>query len=748
MKKILLIGIAAGSIAPCMANAQTAPAPGSEDSLAEVVVTAQRREQRLQDVPISIVAVSGAVLDSAHLNTGNDLNMVAPGLNYSIQGSYAQPTIRGIGSSIVGPGADANVALYIDGVYQASETANVFEFNDIDRVEILEGPQGTLFGRNATGGAIRIITRDPSFTPSADISYSYGSFHESKVTLYADTPVSSTVAVNFAALYDHDDGYIRDVATNSPVAQNTVAGFRLKVLFQPNDDLKFILGGNYSDTKNNTGYALRVINGYSVYAGPPFFAQVNACSYCATVGIDPQLETVVADTHLTATWNVASGKVTSITAYQNVQSRHDTINVDETPLDLADSVFLNPAHEFTQEFDYVSDYKGPLNWSGGLYFIRSLGSVDPFDVYSPAAGPVFYQDTTVTTDAYAAFGEVYYDLTHDLHLIAGVRYSDEHKTEYQNTADVYGILPGGAPLALPDYSAKASWNAWTPRLSARYDLNDESNVYATFSRGFKSGIFQPAGNFTAATSPAVAPETVNAYEIGYKLAQRTFSLNASVYYYAYDNLQVSQVTDQGGALLSTTTNARSATIKGAELQSNFVITQNWKLTAGAAYTHAIYNDFQGAPLYAPTWYNPGTKGFSSTYATGDLLDGLTQVTLPGGGVPSADGKRLIRAPEVTTSVALNYSHPLFGGKIDGSATTAYSSGFYWDPQNTLRQPAYTLLNATLGWLAPSERYRVSIWGTNLTNKQYYLFAQSTSTGNAGVLARPRSVGGQINFYFK
>jgi iron complex outermembrane receptor protein len=730
------------------AAAAAPPASNTESvKVEEIVVTAQRREERLKDVPISIVAVSGKTLQTAQIDSGAGLNLVAPGLNFAIQGSFAQPTIRGIGSSIVGPGADANVALYIDGVYQASETGNLFEFNNIERVEVLEGPQGTLFGRNATGGAIRVITREPNFTPSADIGYSYGSFNESKVTFYGNLPlVGDKLAVNLAGLYDTDNGYIRNVATGHEDAKKLVKAIRGKLLFEPTDSLKFVIAGSYNDTSDNTGYSLRVIDNYSVYAGPPLFAPVSSCSYCATVGLDPQLRSVVSDESLTASWKVASGTVTSITAYQDVAIKQDRISVDNTPLNLVNAEFLNPTRTFTQEVNYASAYSGRFNWSGGFYYFKSHGAVDPFFVYSPAAGPVFNQVTAVDTEAYAAFGELYFNLTDSLHLIAGLRYSTEQKTQHEDSATVY--LPGVGAVPLPTYQSSNRWSAWTPRGSIRYDLDRTSNVYFTYSEGFKSGIFQPAGNFSLATSMPVAPETVDAYEVGYKIARSAFRLDASAYYYNYKNLQVSQVTNRGGVLSSLTQNAKSAEIYGAELQGDYAFSENWRLHAGAAYTHAIYTNFQGAPLYAPTWYNPTSKTTSSAFAPGDELDGLTQVVLPGGGLPDADGKQLIRTPQFAANLTVDYSHPLFNGKFGGSVTAAYSSGFFWDAQNTLKQPAYTLANGELSWSPTDGRYRIAVWGKNLTATKYYIFAQSTSTGNAGVLGRPLSGGVAINVSFK
>jgi iron complex outermembrane receptor protein len=738
--------------APGIALAQTAPANPGASHLEEIVVTAQRREERLKDVPISIVAVSGKTLEAEHIDSGAGLNMIAPGLNFAIQGSFAQPTIRGIGSSVVGPGGDSNVAMYVDGVYQASETSNLFEFNNVERVEVLEGPQGTLFGRNATGGAIRVITRDPSFVPSAEVGYSYGSFNESKVNFYGTAPLwSDKLAGNLAGLYDRDDGYVRDVSTNTEVARKVVGALRGKLLFEPTDTLKFVLAANYSDTFDNTGYSLKPINNYSVYAGPPFFTTFPACAYCATVGITPQLRTVTADTSLTGTWKVAGGTVTSITAYQDVALKADRINVDNTALNLVDSVFQNPNKSFTQEVNYASAYAGKFNWSGGLYYINSDGTVSPFLVYSQS-GTVFDQYTRVHTQAEAAFGEIYYDLTSRIHLIGGLRYSTEEKTESQ--ADSYANL--GPPIGtvnFPPYQVSARWSAWTPRASIRYDLDETSNVYFTYSEGFKSGLFQPAGNFTAASSPPVAPESVNAYELGYKLARRNFSLNASTYYYDYTNLQVSQVTDVNGNLSSVTQNARAAQIYGAELQGDYVVNEDFRVHAGAAYTHAIYTNYQGAPLYAAEWYNSTTHAVSSTFAAGDLLTGgcsnltLCQVTLPGNTLPSADGKQMIRAPQFAANLTPSYSHPLFDGRFEGSATVSYSSGFYWDPQNTLKQPAYALVNGELAWSPAGGMYRFSVWGKNLTATKYYIFAQVTDTGNAGVLGRPLSAGVSLNVKF-
>ncbi|MGI4877829.1 MAG: TonB-dependent receptor, partial [Janthinobacterium lividum] len=270
-----VIALAAASVAVSVRAqvAPSAPAPSpavvaADDTSGEIVVTAQRRAQRLVDVPVSVTTLSGETLARAGVSGLLDLTKTAPGVVLDKNGAYLQPTIRGIGTNVTGPGADPNVAIYVDGVYQSSQTGNFFELANVEDVEILKGPQGTLFGRNATGGAILIKLLDPSFTTSGRANLSYGRFNEVAASGYVTTALSDKLAVDLSAYYRRSDGWIHDLRTGAEQNSQYSLDIRSKLLFKPTDTLKFILSYAHNDTSDPTGLAIAAAGGNS--AGRPF----------------------------------------------------------------------------------------------------------------------------------------------------------------------------------------------------------------------------------------------------------------------------------------------------------------------------------------------------------------------------------------------------------------------------------------------------------------------------------------------
>jgi len=710
MKTILFA--AASLLAPGLAQAQTASERAPTAQLSEIVVTAQRREERLTDVPIAITAVSGATLEKAGVNAGLQLGLITPGLNFAVQGAFAQPTIRGIGTSLTGSGADANVAIYVDGVYQPNQSGNLMEFNNVERIEVLKGPQGTLFGRNATGGAIRIITRDPAFSPEAEVNLSYGRFNDRKASFYGTAPLTDTVAVNIAGLLRKDDGYIDNVFLHNKTGHAVVAAVRSKLLVQPTDRLKFVLAGNYSNSNDNSPFAVNPLNGNSVYVQQG--AVIPRGTYVTSLSFDPDIKVKSRGLSLTASYKTDLGTFTSITSYQELRPFLWS-DIDNTSLFANHLTLLNVENTFTQEVTYASAYDGPLNWIGGVFLYRDKTKLD-LQIFSGAAPPPFRVvaiEGYIKTDAAAAFAEVNYDVTDRLHLIGGLRYSDEEKQAL-----------GGTPVATV-VNTKAKWHALTPRFSARYALDPATNVYATYSRGFKSGNY----NLSGLSSTPVNPEKVDAYELGLKHSAGPLRINTSAYYYDYKDIQVQIQTNAGGVARSVLQNAATAKIYGLDFDGAYTFDENWSAMAGAAYTHARYNSYKNALITTPIFINGLPAGNSQV--AGD-----------------ASGNKMIRTPEFTANLTLNYRQELAEGEFEASSTVAYSSGFYWDPGNKLKEPAYTVVNGRLAWTEPKKRYRVSVWGNNLTNKKYLFYANNTTTGDLGVYAKPTTYGVALDLYFK
>lgn len=691
---------------PVLAQQAAATDVTSVGEIETVVVTAQRREQKLVDVPISITAISAKKLQDSGVKDSTGLTAIAPGLNFVFTGAYAQPTIRGIGTSVTGAGADANVAIYIDGVYQPSQIANAFEFNNIERIEVLKGPQGTLFGRNATGGAITITTLDPSFTPSGTVSVGYGSFQEYKLSAYGNMPLGDQVAVNVAAMYDRDSGYVRNVFLDKNTSRTENFGIRGKLLYQPTQDLSFVLAGVTGYNRNNAPYSTKPIDGNNTAfrTTPALALTVPSDPFEIaedTDGIDRSSSDGVS---LTGKYNTGGGTLTSITSWQRIYAEA-LVDTDVTIVPKASNHTDLPEHSISQEVNYASAYDGPFNFIAGIYYYHddsTRHTTNTKGVGGPVSSDFFYN---VKTQAEAVYGEIYYNVTDDLQLIGGIRFNNENKVGHAET--LFG--------ALQTIDLDKTWSAWTPRASIIYKLDDQSNLYATYSKGFKSGSFNTTTVNNA--GPPVDPEFVDAYEIGYKRASDRLTFNLSGYYYNYSDIQVGVQTNIGGVTSGILQNAAAAKIYGIDADITAVLNENFQANAGIAYTHGRYADYPGALLTTP-------------------IPGGGNVQTPG----DAGGNEMIRAPAVSGYGTISYAESFDFGVMEASLTGSYNSGFYWDPGNRVKQDPFFLLNTTLAWVSPDNKYRVSFWGTNLTNAIYEEYVSVSSTGDSHSLQRPRSFG--------
>lgn len=691
---------------PAFAADEEQASPASEASPTEILVTAQRREERLRDVPIALVALTGESLARSGISSAEDLGNVTPGLNFATQGAFGQPTIRGIGTSVTGPGSDANVAIYVDGVYQPNQTANLFDFNNIERVEVLKGPQGTLFGRNATGGAIRIMTADPDQTLSGNFSASLGRFNDVKLTSFINLPLGDEVALNVAGLYKSNDGYVDNVVTGRALGDARTYSGRAKLKIDATDRLSFIIAGSFSDTSDTAPFAVKPINNnnVAVQQGVVFPGGF----YTVALNEDVAIRTKAYLASLTANYNLDVGTINSITSYQKF-----------TPFVLADidngprfdsSVILDISEDnFTQELNFSSDLEGPFNFVTGLFYYRNTSSTNLISYAGSIPPPSVFVDLvgTVKTNAISAYAEANYQIAEKLQLTGGLRLSSERKQAI------------GSVGAFTLVDTNKRWNSWTPRAVIRYSLDDTSNVYASYSRGFKSGNY----NILFFDPTPVRPETVDAYEIGYKHSSGGLSVNASAFYYDYKDIQVQIQTNQGGTAVAILQNAAAAKIWGADLDLTLPISKNFTLQGGAAYTHARYKNFKDALLTYPLVNASGVPIGGNSQTAGD-----------------ASNNNMIRTPEWTANVSGTYTAPLGGGSLETTLTGSYNGGFFWDVGNSIKEDPYFLLSARVSWQTQDKRYRISIWGNNLTNTQYSFYANNTQTGNSYAPAKPLTAG--------
>ncbi|HEX7784482.1 MAG TPA: TonB-dependent receptor [Sphingobium sp.] len=714
------------------ANARSASLAQNAVSPGDIVVTAQRRSERWVDVPISIAAVSPSALEQAGPTSLENLTKVVPGAYFQRAVYGLSPTIRGIGSTLPASGGEQNVATYIDGVYQATPTGNIFDLASVSDVEVLKGPQGTLFGRNATGGALLIKTLDPSFATSGRFNVSYERFNQVRASGYLNVPINDKIAVNGAISYRYARGYIRDGRTGDYVNEGRNFTARGKLLLQPTDNFSIILTASHADFDDPTGSNYQSIRLTGLYSLPFLDSgPVSKDRYHLSHNTRDVIKTSTDEYSAHAKLDLDFGTLTSISAYDvnDLFSINDLDNTYATiplviPLPLPIGPIVIPTDQsatvkvhtktFTQELNLTSKGDGPLSYVAGLYYYHSESAV-PLLLSNDV--PLF--NAFGKNNAYAAYAEGTYRLG-ELSLIAGARYSYEKRL---------GESAQGVSAPSPFTRIQnATDKKWTPRIGLRYALSPRANIYATYSKGFKSGVF----DLSSPNGPSVKPETVDAFEAGFKTSSKMFSLSAAGFYYDYKDSQVnSTVSGQDGAIFNQLFNVPTSRIYGIDIDGTVRFSDAFDVRAGFAYTHARYIDFKTAPGYTNDPTVPATLG------------GLFNANI----VVDASGSHMVRAPAYTASATFGY-HAEVGddSRLDVTVSPYYSSRVYFDFANTLSQKAYMTLDAAVTFTSHGNM-TISVFGRNLTDKIYYTQQGINALGTNGNFGMPRTYGVSLGYSF-
>jgi iron complex outermembrane receptor protein len=724
-----LAGVCLSAIIPGVGYAQASGAPGSLSSsiapaadastgpqVAEVIVTAQRRSERLRDVPLSVTAQTGAQLAAQGVTQVQDLTQVVPGLKIDRVGAYTSPAIRGISTQLTSPGADANVAIYLDGVYQPNQAANSFDLPDISRVEVLKGPQGTLFGRNATGGAIQIFTLDPGFTTKGQVSATYGSFNERQVKGFIGGPlIADKLAASLSAYYDKNDGYYHDVVHGGHAGRLESASVRAKLLAQPTDALKVILTAFYSDRKDATSTLGTALNGNSIDRGVAGAIVPTRPGDVAFNG-DPSNNVTSYGGSVRATLDQSLGTFTATASGTRVRD-HIFLDADYgyTPSGGLTYKLNTPDLTYSGELNFASRQLGPFNFVTGLFAYYDHANYNPIQVIPPGVS-IFGHAKSVS---YAGYFEANYNITERLTAIAGIRYSYEQRRLLGMA--VFGLVDR-ATAPIREYD-RHHWTSVTPRFSLRYKIDDLTNVYFTYSQGFKSGAYNVSGiPFVpppATVAPPVDPESVQAFEVGVKtILFDRLTLNAAAFYYKYKDQQVNAYQRVNGVDFSVLTNAASARNYGADIDGTLEVTHELSMRAGLSLLHARYQKFDAAVVEIPTG-----------------LGGNQEVNR------SASGNALVRSPDWTLTLSADYQKEFATGKLLLSANLYHSDKFFFEVGNRVRQPAYTTLGARAGWEFGQSGVRLTVWGKNLTDETIIEGAFITRAAD-GLGYMPRPFGGR------
>jgi iron complex outermembrane receptor protein len=698
--------------APGAARAQ------ADGTVSELVVTAQKREQSLQDVPAAISAFGAGAIEQRGLDEIADLQFETPSLQLGEFSGISAATIRGVGLNTFGASMQPGVAIHVNGVYQARSAMGELAQVDLERVEVLRGPQGTLYGRNATGGAINFISKAPAATFGGYVLASYASYDEYRLQGVLNAPLGNRLRTRLVLDYrDRNEGFIRNVVPGLPDLDKdrTLSG-RLRVAADLTPDLT--LGVNlYRVEGRGDGAYLTLIQPavFPAAAGPVIQTTLpRRTSANGPSRNDRDLRG--ADGVLT--WVLGPATLKSTTSYYDYGVRNA---LDEgVNRDIAPSTNRIDSKTFVQEVTAAGDGEA-LNWVAGAFYIHDdYRFASHFD-FPVGLGPFPLSlfrvletgQAPYRVESWAAFGDATVALNTRLKLSLGGRYSKETIANTQVNRTSF-TLPSD-PCATPR-RFEQSFDAFTPRGGLQYQLDAGRMAYASVSRGFKAGGFN-----SGACGSSFKPETLTAYEAGVKTrsAEGRLTLNGSAFYYDYQDLQLQQYVNNQ----STFANASSATIKGLEAELAFAPDDHWQVEANLSLLDARYDDF-----------------FSR--------DGLN----PTAGSQDLSGNRLNRAPRASGNLAVEYRTGASAlGRLTARANLFLTSRVEFREFNLPAdgQGAYSLLNATLVWDSPGGAYSARLFANNLTNEAYALqiLSNDTFATRQAVWGSPRQVGVELRARF-
>jgi iron complex outermembrane receptor protein len=694
----------------------------------EVVVTAQKREERLQDVPVAVTALSARQLDVAGVKSTRELSLVTPGLNFSQNGFLAQPQIRGVGTRGSGAGDESAVPIYIDGIYQSSQQAAFFEFNNVQRIEVLKGPQGTLFGRNAMGGAINVVTQDPTRSFNAKIAASYARFDQRIGDVYLNAPISENLAANVAVHANANSGYVDDLNdyNGDKRARSSSVGVRSKLMWAPSDKVNVIVGANYLTSRDDTAFSGFPVNGNTIglTVSPNI---VVAKRYQTSTSFHPYFTLRQNSEFLKAQVKSSGFDVTFLLSHMYTTD-HIKTDSDSSIVDYTVSEFNARQESYISELRLTSNGDGPFKWIVGAFGVTDDSSFGHgASLYLSRATPTGTTSALIadtTTRGYAFFAEGTYTLAEKLSLTGGLRYSYERRgiTQYRSVTP----YPARTILPLSFYAAnKDTFTKVSPHVSLRYEFNDRVNAYVGFSQGFKSGLFNASTIVAAGIKPPVVdPEVLNSIEGGVKTEfTRAVRFNVSAFTYDYKNLQISSRDVTGGTVVQ---NAAAAKIYGGEAELAWAATDRLNLNAGLALTHTKFTSFPAAAIFTPR-----ADGHGNVASFAD-----------------ESGKKIPRTPTTTFNLTGDYTVPLMNGDVTLSATYFWTSNYYWDVANIFdNEGSHSNVNVRASWMGGDKKYKITAFVDNLFNDDRPIVRQISTSGTYESNVMPRSFGVKLEYAF-
>jgi len=746
-----------------------------DTGLEEVVVTANKRAEDIQKVPIAMVALSGDEIADAHITDIIGLGQLVPGVQLKDEFGVAQPLafIRGVGNSSFYATSINPVGFYEDGVYIGQNIAQGLQIFDTDRVEVLRGPQGTLFGRNTTGGAIDVITHKPTLDGGtvADAQLVAGDYGTFDANASLGGSITPTLAYRFAFTRQFDHGVYENVnpqyvGPDRDVGDTNILAGRGEVLWAAADRVSvlFNVHGGWShgqNIPNKPGFLAAtpptncppgaLSGGFrNGCTDPSGFGLMDAPGFYQVVEAAPGNENITAGgASAELNWDFSGLTFTSISAWDTA-SMDRFHNSDGLPLAFIHSTFITDAQFWSEELRLTSRYSGPWNWVGGLYYYgdnnHSFTHYNDGDLFG---GTGLASNIEQKTQSYAIFGDGTFKFSDRWTLTSGLRETWDKRSANIITwvTNSYGvitppavdpaIIPATSPLVevtqseaqaafisplIPLTAVEKTWAKWSGRLILSYTIDDARMAYASASHGFKGGEFNGGALFTIGEVDLTNPEYVDNFELGFKGTELGGKLqtNIDVYLSNYKDQQV--LANIPGSINPYLENAARSKMSGVEVDVHFRPSKNWFLSLGGDYLDAHFTNF--------------TEGGVGSEAG-------TEVNL--------SGNRLPEAPEWSYNVLVRYETPIGDGNLAVQADQSWNASRFFTPENTpaLKTASYGLLNGRVSYQFLRAKAEFGIWGKNLLNKEYISSAYSLASFGLNVFqpGRPRVLGADFSYHF-
>ena len=693
--------------------------------LEEITVVAQRRVENLQDVPIAISALSEAAIEKADIHDLSDIATRVPSLTFSpFSPGQNIIALRGVSSNDDGAGTDNSVAVFVDEVYLGRVSNINPEMFDIQRVEILRGPQGTLYGKNTIGGAINIVsTRPDTERFSARLRANFGNYERTDFAGLATGPISDNLAGKFSFSYRNRDGWVDNVVLNKKQKDDEVQAYRGQLLYASGDtEVMFTADYNKLDVEDMARIPQTQLSGN---LGPIVDQYRALCGdrgpKCSTNPSDGFAKRDAWGVSLHVTHDFGIGELKSISAYREneVDWEMDSIGVS---IPLTDDI-LDKTEQFTQEIRW-SGNTDALNYVFGFWYLNEqTNRLEVFDILANKniSGSDRYRQIN-ETDSYAGFGQIDWQLTEDITLTAGGRYTYEQKA-ISNDA-----VAGDFVVINQTFSnaRTETWTSFIPKLSLSWQPQETMTLYGTIARGFKSGGFPAAPTTIADTEPLAQEEALN-YEVGLKSdLLNNIRLNTAFFYTEYEDLQIQSFGPRLGCVEDPTTpqlecfgvfqtfNASDAEVRGVELELTWVPVENLTLSG---------------------FYSFLDSEFTDTNVPGSVFEGQT-------------GNDLIRAPRNKYSVNAEYALPLNGGgQLTANLSYRYTDQQRGELEPYAIQPAFDLFDARLAWNSPDDTLEIAVWVKNLLDEEYVSHLYTIAGEVVAVFGDPQMYGVSLTYRY-